>query len=146
MTRSLRLRLFMMVLASSLLLWLSVIGFTWWRTSDEIHAVFDGELTLVAHLLAVATLHEAEERDLDDYEADLNEHGIDYPLIFQIWSGEDRLMVRGPKAPAHPLASMRVTGFSDNEFDARSILQPLPVGLVIFLIVPDKFFHGLQRR
>ena len=120
MTQSLRLRLFMMVLVSSLLLWLSVIGFTWWRTSDEIHTVFDAELTLVAQLLAVATIHEAEEHDLDDYESDLNAHGIDYPLIFQIWSGEDRLMVRGPKAPPHPLDSLNLTGFSDSQFSGRT--------------------------
>ena len=51
---------------------------------------------LVGQLLAVATEHESEEFDLDEYQTDLNESKYTFPLLFQVWSHEDRLMIRGP--------------------------------------------------
>ncbi|MEJ2394700.1 MAG: ATP-binding protein [Candidatus Thiodiazotropha sp.] len=71
----------------------------------------------MAQLLAVATAHEAAERDLNDFQADLSSAGYQFPLIFQIWSHHDHLMVRGPKAPADPLSASHDDGFSDAFID-----------------------------
>ncbi|MEJ2454195.1 MAG: ATP-binding protein [Candidatus Thiodiazotropha sp.] len=112
-THSIRFRLLLMILLTVLLLWTAVLCFTWWRTNRDINSVYDAELIQVAKLLAVATSHEAAEHDLEDYEADLSHAGYKFPLIFQIWNHSDRLMVRGPDAPSHPLSAARSDGFSD---------------------------------
>lgn len=114
---SIRFRLLMMILLTVLLLWAGVLCFTWWRTNDEINRVFDAELVQVANLLAVATAHEAGEFDLEEYETDLSKAGFNFALRFQIWSHNERLMVRGPEAPAYPLSSARTDGFSDAIYD-----------------------------
>lgn len=116
MTYSIRFRLLLMILLTVFTLWSAVLWFTWWRTNSDIINVYDAELIQVANLLAVATAHEAEEHDLDDYEADLSRAGFHFPLIFQIWSHSDRLMVRGPDAPSHPLALSLSDGFTNVEF------------------------------
>lgn len=117
MTYSIRFRLLLMILLTVFTLWVAVLGFTWWRTNSDINDVYDAELTQVAKLLAVATAHEAEEHDLDEYEADLSRAGFHFPLIFQIWNHSDRLMVRGPEAPTHPLSASVSDGFSNVEFN-----------------------------
>jgi hypothetical protein len=50
-----------------LLTWTAVIAFTWWSASSEIHRVFDAQLAQVAEMLALTTLHETEEQDLEDF-------------------------------------------------------------------------------
>ena len=112
-THSIRIRLLLMILLTVLVLWTTVLCFTWWRTNRDINTVYDAELMQVARLLAVATAHESEEHDLEDYEADLSSAGYHFPLVFQIWNHSDRLMVRGPDAPTHPLSPARDDGFSD---------------------------------
>ncbi len=114
---SIRFRLLLMILLTVLLLWGAVICFTWWRTNRDINRVYDAELIQVARLLAVATSHESEEHDLGDYEADLSKAGYRFPLLFQIWSHSNRLMVRGPDAPTHPLSEANRDGFSDVNFN-----------------------------
>lgn len=113
---SLRFRLLLMILLSVLLLWTAVLCFTWWRTSRDINRVYDAELVQMADMLAMAISHEAMERDLELYQVNLADADYDFPLIFQIWSEGERLMVRGPDAPAHPLADSRHDGFSDVAF------------------------------
>jgi two-component system sensor histidine kinase QseC len=104
----------LMLLLSTLLLWGTILYFTWWRTSGEINNVYNAELALVAQLLAVATEHESAEFDLDDYQADLSASGFTFPLLFQVWSHENRLMVRGPEAPDYPLSSSIINGYTDS--------------------------------
>jgi signal transduction histidine kinase len=116
---SIRFRLLLMLLLTVFLLWTAVLCFTWWRTDSDISSVYDAELILVANLLAVTTAHEAEERDLDDYEADLSSAVFKFALIFQIWNHTDHLMVRGPGAPSHPLSTSRSDGFSDTRFNGN---------------------------
>ena len=117
--RSIRLRLLLMILLSVLLLWSVTIGFTWWRTSKDINQVYDAELKLVAELLAVATEHELDEFDLEDYQADLSESGYTFPMLLQVWSHENRLVIRGPGAPEHPLTSSVANGYSDSVFNGE---------------------------
>ncbi|MES9971569.1 MAG: ATP-binding protein [Candidatus Thiodiazotropha sp.] len=117
--RSISMRLLLMLLISTLLLWSAILYFTWWRTSSDIDQVYNAELALVGQLLAVATEHESEEFDLDDYQADLSASNYTFPLLFQVWSHEDRLMIRGPDAPDHPLSSSITDGYTDSEFDGQ---------------------------
>jgi two-component system sensor histidine kinase QseC len=116
-TYSIRFRLLLLILLTVFTLWTAVLCFTWWRTNSDINNVYDAELIQVAKLLAVATAHEAEEHDLDDYEAELSMAGFQFPLIFQIWSHSNRLMVRGPDSPEHPLSPALVDGFSNVDFN-----------------------------
>jgi two-component system sensor histidine kinase QseC len=155
-TYSIRFRLLMMILLTVFLLWTAVLCFTWWQTNRDIKNVYDEELVKVAKLLAVATAHEAGENDLKDYagdmvhvaellaeataiedkerdlggnEAGLNDAGQNYSLIFQIWTLNNHLMVRGPGAPAHPLSATQGDGFSDvslNNAGWRVYTESLP--------------------
>ncbi|MES9990977.1 MAG: ATP-binding protein [Candidatus Thiodiazotropha sp.] len=115
--RSISQRLLLMLLISILLLWSTILYFTWWRTSSDINRVYNAELALVAQLLAVATEHESEEFDLDEYQTDLSASGYTFPLLFQVWSRENRLMVRGPEAPDIPLSNSTSDGYTDNEIE-----------------------------
>ncbi|PVV15471.1 MAG: hypothetical protein B6D77_01865 [gamma proteobacterium symbiont of Ctena orbiculata] len=117
--RSLSMRLLLMLLISTLLLWGTILYFTWWRTSSEINQVYNAELALVGQLLAVATEHESEEFDLDEYQTDLNESKYTFPLLFQVWSHEDRLMIRGPEAPDFPLSSSILDGYTDSDINGQ---------------------------
>ncbi|MEW8505424.1 MAG: ATP-binding protein [Candidatus Thiodiazotropha sp.] len=117
--RSISQRLLLMLLISTLLLWGTILYFTWWRTSIDINRVYNEELALVAQLLAVATEHESDEFDLDEYQADLSASGYAFPLLFQVWSNENRLMIRGPEAPDLPLSNSIKDGYTDNEINGN---------------------------
>ncbi|MCG8122508.1 MAG: sensor histidine kinase N-terminal domain-containing protein, partial [Candidatus Thiodiazotropha taylori] len=119
MIRSIRLRLLVMIFLSILLLWGATFGFTWWRTSRDINLVYDAELKLVAELLAVATEHELEELDLEDYQINLSESGYDFPLLLQVWSDDNKLVIQGPGTPDNVLTSSVLDGYSDSEFDGE---------------------------
>ncbi|MCG8017027.1 MAG: ATP-binding protein [Candidatus Thiodiazotropha sp. 'RUGA'] len=119
MIRSIRLRLLVMISFSILLLWGATFGFTWWRTSLDINLVYDAELKLVAELLAVATEHELEELDLEDYQINLSESGYDFPLLLQVWSDDNKLVIQGPGTPDNVLTSSVQDGYSDSEFDGE---------------------------
>jgi two-component system sensor histidine kinase QseC len=108
-----------MISLSILLLWGTTFGFTWWRTSRDINQVYDAELKLVARLLAVATVHELEEFDLEDYQINLSESGYEFPLLVQVWSADNILVIRGPKAPDSALTSSVIDGYSDSVFDGE---------------------------
>ncbi len=112
--RSISLRLILMLLISTLLLWGAILYFTWWRTSSDINQVYNAELALAAQLLAVTAEHESAELDLDDYQADLSSAGYSYPLLFQVWSDKNSLLVQGPDAPKYPLSNSRVDGYTDS--------------------------------
>lgn len=117
--RSLSMRLLLMLLISTLLLWGTILYFTWWRTSSEINQVYNAELALVGQLLAIATEHESDEFDLDEYQTDLNESMYTFPLLFQVWSHDSRLMIRGPEAPDFPLSSSTLDGYTENEINGQ---------------------------
>lgn len=116
--RSIRFRLLLMILFSVLLLWAAVLNFTWWRTYTDIERVYDAELEQIANVFAAATAHEADEHDLEDYAADLNGVDFKFPLIFQIWSHDNQLMVRGPDTPEQPISPSHVNGFTDVTFES----------------------------
>ncbi len=114
--RSIRYRLLVSVLSTLLLTWIALTSFTWWRATSEINEVFDAQLTQIAHLLTISTLHESEEQDLKGFESDLQRHAYQFPAIFQVWSVESELLVRGPNAPRTPLSQQTTDGYSTGFF------------------------------
>ena len=119
MKASIRNRLLFLLCTSSLLIWLIIGGVSWWHTGHEVREMLDEELARTARLLAVITLHESEERDLDDFESDLRQDEYDGARIFQVWSDDDRLKIRGPGSPLFPLSDNRKEGYSNERFNGR---------------------------
>jgi len=116
--RSIKFRILSLVLSLTLLIWAAVVVFTWWRASSEIHQVFDAQLVQVARMLSVTTLHESKELDLAGYQSDMLHHEkYEYPLIFQVWSADGRLLIRGPAAPHSPLSPAQDEGFTEVSLD-----------------------------
>ena len=119
MTGSIRSRLLAMLVAGLLFAWAAFAIATWWLTRHEVNELFDSQLSQTARLLAVTTRHESEEHDLDGFEFDLHVHGYEYPVIFQVWGENGRLLMRGPKAPLEPISRSVTEGFHDVEFNGR---------------------------
>ncbi len=113
MQQSLRFRLLVLILISFIVGWLIISGFSWSRATAQATALFDNQLSQMADLLAVITTHEADEQDLHQFEADLQHSGVHYAPLFQVWSAEGRLLIRGPRAPDVPLSANADTGYSD---------------------------------
>ena len=120
MTGSIRSRLVALLMGGLLVVWAAFAMTTWWLTSFEVNQLFDSHLSQTARLLAVTTLHESEEHDLDGFELDLHTHGYEYPVIFQVWDEDGRLLMRGPKAPWEPISHFETEGYTDTEFDGES--------------------------
>ena len=100
MTPSIRLRLVVILLALMTLTWVFEALMTRARARDEITAVFDAQLDQAARMLAITVAHEAEEHDLTGFQQTLHAHRYVYPVVFQVWSGNDRLLFHSPDAPA----------------------------------------------
>jgi two-component system sensor histidine kinase QseC len=118
-TRSIRSRLLVLIFSLLIALWAIVLAFQWYRTHVEINGVYDDQLVRIARLVSVVALHEQEEHDMEDMEYDLQLHGHEYPVIFQVWSRDWKLLVRGPGSPRHPISEMRDDGFSDVVIDGE---------------------------
>lgn len=117
---SIRSRLLILILSIFFLIWGVIAGFIWWRSSTEIDRVFDDQLTQVARLIGVIILHEDRENDLPTLTQDLLEGHYAFPVIFQAWSADDRLLLHGPGAPKTPLSSIKAEGFSDTVWENQS--------------------------
>ena len=119
--RSIRFRILSLVLTLTLLVWTAVILITWWRANTEIDQVFDAQLVQVAHMLSVTTLHESRELDLAGFQADLLSHEkYHYPIVYQVWSSDGRLLIRGDDAPQERLSAARDEGYSEAFFDDQT--------------------------
>ncbi|MCB1751406.1 MAG: sensor histidine kinase N-terminal domain-containing protein [Gammaproteobacteria bacterium] len=113
MRQSLRIRLLTLILISFVSGWLIISAFALWRATGRATALFDDQLSQLADLLAVITVHESEETDLHRLEADLRQSGVPYTPLFQVWSAGGRLLLRGPQAPHVPLSANIGRGYSD---------------------------------
>jgi two-component system sensor histidine kinase QseC len=119
MKASIRNRLLFLLFTSSLLIWMIIAGVSWWNTGREVRAMLDAQLVQTARLLAVTTLHESDEHDLAEYESDLWRHGYDYARLFQVWSDDGRLLIRGPGSPLTHLSGNRIEGYSEEQLNGR---------------------------
>lgn len=119
MSRSVRVRLLAMLLSTILVVWLAVTLSTWWRASIEVHEVFDAQLAQVAKLVTAGARHEAKEEDFEEYESDLWRQEYESPAVFQVWSMDGRLLVRGPGVSALPLSAATRDGYTDERIDGE---------------------------
>jgi two-component system sensor histidine kinase QseC len=117
--RSIQQRLLTLILTIFFLVMVLISTFLWWRSSSEIHQVFDADLSQIAKLIGVIALHEEEERDLSDLVKDLHARGYEFPIIFQAWSEDNELLLYGPGAPHHPLTHRTTEGFSDIKLEGQ---------------------------
>jgi signal transduction histidine kinase len=115
--RSIRWRLLTLLVSGFLLSWLAVALLLWVHTRSEMNHVFDAQLVQIGRLLAATTAHEALERDLQLFDDLLLQQEYEYPAVFQVWSGNGRLLARGPTAPSTPLSDSPQEGFSQAGFD-----------------------------
>lgn len=118
--RSIQQRLLILVFSIFCMVMLLIAGLHWWRSSSEIHHVFDNDLSQLATLIGVIALHEEEEMDLGTMVEDLHARGYQFPIIFQAWSIDNQLLLHGPGTPHHPIASRSTEGFSDVELDGQT--------------------------
>jgi two-component system sensor histidine kinase QseC len=128
---SIRLRLLVLILSIFFLICSLVAGFFWWRSSNEVDQLFDEQLVLIAELLEVIALHEQVEDSRFSLTYDLHKSGFQFPIVFQAWTNDGRLLLHSPDAPATPLASARTSGFSDvtvKHEQWRIYTQVAPVG------------------
>jgi len=118
-TRSIRRRLLTLLVSGFLVGWLALTSLLWLHTRSEVSSVFDAQLAQIGRLLAVTTAHEAQEHDLRVFEALMQRQSYEYPAIFQVWSPEGRLLVRGPSAPVKPMSDSVTAGFSHTAFGGQ---------------------------
>lgn len=117
MRQSLRFRLLTLILISFVTGWSIISGFAWWRASAQADRLFDIQLSQLADLLAVVTTHEAGEADLHQFAADLHQSSVKSQPLFQVWSADGQLLIRGPRAPDLPLSGVTTRGYSDEILD-----------------------------
>jgi len=118
--QSIRLRLLVLILSIFFLICSLIAGFFWWRSSNEVDQLFDEQLVLIADLIAVITQHERSENNQYNLSYDLHRAGFQFPIVFQAWSADGRLLLYSPNAPHEQLGKGAGNGFSDAVIDHRS--------------------------
>ena len=119
MTRpsSLRGRLLLMVLGTSLAVWLTAAAATWFDVRHELDELLDGHLAQAAALLVAQQVPEFEDERVDAPVL----HRYGRRVTFQVFH-EGRLALRSPFAPDEPLVgdgSRPISGFYTVEIDDR---------------------------
>ena len=110
---TIRLRLLVLILSIFFLICSLIATFFWWRSSSEVDQIFDEQLVLIADLIAAITQHEQVEENQFSLSYDLRRYGFEFPIVFQAWSGDGRLLLHSPDAPQQPLVNNDINGFSD---------------------------------
>lgn len=110
---SLRLRLLILILSIFFLVCSLIAGFFWWRSSNEVDRLFDEQLVLIADLIGMITLHELGEKNPSALTYDLHKYDFQFPIVFQAWTDDGRLLLHSPDAPHQPLTVAKTEGFSD---------------------------------
>lgn len=119
--KSLRLRLFLTLLPTTLLIWLVAGVVSYKKASFEAVEMLDGQLAQSAKLLMAQIRHEhngaksAEAMVERLVEGEL--HPYEQPLEFQIWGADGTLWLRSGNAPATPMAHK--AGYQDILHEGR---------------------------
>jgi two-component system sensor histidine kinase QseC len=135
--QSIRLRLLVLILSIFFIISSLIASFFWWRSSTEVDRLFDEQLVLIAELVAIITHHEAVENNQLQLTHDMRKSGFHFPIAFQAWSEDGRLLMRSPDAPLEPFSSHKSSGFSDirvNQQAWRLYSQSFPVGEQMHMI------------
>ena len=114
-TLSLRNRLLLIILSVFLVAWVVMTALTYVNTRHEIEQVFEAQMAQALHVLNDLTQHEIEEMgpavkrfDMLD---DIRFHPYEKKLAFQVWRGEDTLLMFAPSSPRTRMTS--VDGYSN---------------------------------
>lgn len=108
-------RLLVWLLAGLCIGWLAIIGKTYHDVDHEVDELLDAQLLQVAQtLLAMASEYEDDD---DIAELESGRHKYQKKFVFQIWDGEQRLLLRSQNASLTPLAER--DGFSDVMADGK---------------------------
>ncbi|MDX1697069.1 MAG: ATP-binding protein [Thiohalobacterales bacterium] len=99
MKPSIGLRLVLILLALMAVTWIFEAVMTHSQARAQVAAVFDAQLAQVARLLADTVAHEVREDDLERFQLDLQSHKYSFPIVFQVWSGDNRKLLASPDAP-----------------------------------------------
>jgi two-component system sensor histidine kinase QseC len=105
---SLQWRLTLSLLAATGLIWMVVLGLTWFKTEHEISELLDAHLAQTAAVLAAQT---GDGHEMDFTTAPVL-HKYQPRVAFQIWH-ENNLMAQSAQAPLTPLAPLGQPGVSD---------------------------------
>lgn len=109
---SLRRRLSILLLGGVSICWIWMLVWSYLDAHHEIGELMDGQLVVEARTLLAIAAHEAKEMATPAYKEEPHEeHDHIENLRFQIWSGNDHLVLKSPGTPSHPLTDKN--GFSD---------------------------------
>jgi two-component system sensor histidine kinase QseC len=128
---SIRLRLLALIFSIFFLICSLIAVFFWWRSSSEIDRLYDEQLVLIAELIAAITQHEQVEGEHSNLTHDLYRYGFEFPVVFQAWSSDGRLLLTSPDSPQYPLHYGDIDGFTNariNYQDWRVYSKSFPAG------------------
>lgn len=112
---SLHWRLTLSLLFVTGLVWVLVLGMTWFKTAHELNELLDAHLAQTAAVLAAQT---SDEHD-DDFTTAAVLHKYQPRVAFQIWH-DNELIARSSEAPMAPLAPLGQSGVSDQRQAQKS--------------------------
>lgn len=112
---SLRLRLLVLLLSITLLLWGGATLTSVLKVHKEIDELLDAQLARSARILLAQVGHEPDEVEIEYGE---EFHKYERKIAFQVWDEQGRLMLSSSTAPDEPLAG-KEEGFSETRVEGR---------------------------
>lgn len=125
MNRSIRTRLLILLLVPTIIMWLLASVKSYYDTQAETGLLFDAQLAQAARALLSLTSHELHEQiafDSSNKEHEIKEqviplaHKYEQPVAYQIWTSQNRMVVRSANAPSDPMADQEMV-FQDKIID-----------------------------
>lgn len=113
---SLRVRLLLLLLSATLLLWSIAAVLSYFEAHHEIDELYDAQLASTARILLSQVGREADEVELD-YGADF--HKYEHKIAFQVRDALGKLVLRSANAPEEPFSEEQ-DGFSDTRLEGRA--------------------------
>jgi two-component system sensor histidine kinase QseC len=114
---SLQYRLMVSFMGVTALVWLAVLGFTWYETDHELNELLDAHLAQTASFLVAQTGdgHDAH----PDFTTAPTLHKYQPRVAFQIWH-ENEILTRSEQAPSKPFRTDSQTGFANLEINGQA--------------------------
>ena len=112
---SLKQRLLLLALASTIVVWAGAALLTYHNTREEVNELLDAHLAQAASLLTTQSQHELTEIEGSDI-SQLHDYSI--AVAFQVWDEGKVLRLHSANAPKFPLSKLE-HGFSDIEIEGK---------------------------
>lgn len=112
---SLRLRLLLLLLTATLMLWSVAAVLSYFDAHHEIDEIYDAQLASTARILLSQAGQEAEEIESEN---GVEFHKYEHEVTFQIWDATGKLVLRSANAPAEPFTGEQ-DGFSNARIKGR---------------------------